>query len=243
MRYPDNAPRCPHVTGSGDYLCIPLLALDRCIGVLHLAPRSGGLAIEEGDEALAATLAEDVALSLSNFRLRRLLETQAARDPLSGLFNRRYMERAVDRELRYSARHGRPFSFVLLDIDHFKDFNDTQGHDAADAVVRELARFLEHNIRAEDIACRYGGDELVVVLPDTPLEGGVAKAESLQARIPKLRVNHLGQPLPSVTVKVGVSAYPDNGDDFMSLFRAADAALLRAKGSRTAGPGHEPVGA
>ncbi|HTV13032.1 MAG TPA: diguanylate cyclase [Acidimicrobiales bacterium] len=235
-RYPGSAPRCPHAEGLGDYLCTPLVALDRSLGALHLTPRLEGSAIGQVDEVLASSLVDHVALSLSNFRLLKLLESQAVRDPLSGLFNRRYMEEAVYRELRYSARHGRPFSFVLFDIDRFKEFNDSHGHDAADAIVRELARFLERNIRAEDIACRYGGDELVLILPDTPRQGAVAKAELLQAGIPELHVTHLGQPLPSVTVKAGISAYPHDGNDFVSLFRAADAALLRAKAPQTTGP-------
>ena len=227
-RYPENSPHCPHVKGLGDYLCIPLIAPGQSIGVLHLRSSSDNC-IDAAEEALASTLVDNVALSLSNFRLRKLLESQAQRDPLSGLFNRRYMEHAFERELRYSARHGRPFCFILHDIDHFKGFNDTHGHDAADALLRELARYLQSNIRAEDIACRYGGDELVLILPDTPLEGGTAKAKSLQDGISKLRANHLGQSLPAVTVKMGVSAYPVDGDDLVSLFRAADAELLRAK--------------
>lgn len=235
LRYPDNSPRCPHANGTSDYLCIPLRSPEQSIGVLHLLPAPGSDRIDAADEALASTLVDNVALSLSNFRLRKLLESQAQIDPLSGLFNRRYMEEAFERELSYSTRHSRPFSFVLLDIDHFKNFNDTRGHDAADALLRELARFLTENIRAEDIACRYGGDELVLILPNTTLESAMAKADLLQAGISRLRVNHLGQPLPRVTVKVGVSAYPVDGDDLVSLFRAADAALLRAKTQSAAG--------
>ncbi|MCL6091859.1 MAG: GGDEF domain-containing protein [Actinobacteria bacterium] len=202
-----------------------------------MTPAPGSDVIDAADEALASTLVDNVALSLSNFRLRKLLESQAQRDPLSGLFNRRYMQEALERELSYSTRHSRPFSFVLLDIDNFKSFNDTHGHDAADALLRELARFLTDNTRTEDIACRYGGDELVLILPDTSLEGGRAKAEALQVGISKLRASHLGQLLPPVTVKTGVSAYPVDGDDLVSLFRAADTALLRAKAQ--SGTGHQ----
>jgi diguanylate cyclase (GGDEF)-like protein/PAS domain S-box-containing protein len=235
-RYPGNAPRCSHADGSGDYLCMPLLALDRCTGVLQLRPTVDGSAIDPLDEELASTLVNHGALALSNFRMRELLEAEAIRDPLSGLFNRRYMEKALQRELSHSARHRRPFCLVLLDIDHFKGFNDSYGHDAADAVLCEVARFLEENTRAEDIVCRYGGDELVLILPDTALQAGTAKAESLQAGIVGRHVSHLGQLLPSVTVKTGVSAFPRDGNDFSSLFRAADAALLRAKGVGPGGP-------
>ena len=159
----------------------------------------------------------NVALSLSNFRLREELESQAVRDPLSGLFNRRYMERVFERELKRAARHHQPLSFMLLDIDHFKAFNDTHGHDAADSLIRELGRVVERSVRAEDVACRYGGDEVVLILPDTPLDGGVAKAQSLRAAVGKIQAHHLGRLLPSVTVEIGVSAYPEDGEDTVSI--------------------------
>lgn len=238
LRYPENAPRCPHVTAQTDYLCIPLVALDQSIGVLHLEPHSpeGPTVIDDLDEALATTLMNNVALSISSVRLRQALEFQAVRDPLSGLFNRRYMEEVLARELQRSARHARPLSFLLLDIDHFKEFNEKHGHDAADALIRELARLLERSFRAEDIPCRYGGDEMVVIMPDTPLSGALKKAEALREGVAKMRAHFLGTLLPPVTVQVGVSSYPEQGNDAVALFRTADHALLQAKiASRAAG--------
>ncbi len=231
-RYPERSPRCAHVGGTGDYLCVPLMAQDQSMGALHLSASAGGLPIDDEDEALASVLADNIAMSVANFRLRLLLQSQAVKDPLSGLFNRRYMEAALEKEIKHSARHGRPFSFVLLDVNKFKQLNDSYGHDAADALLRELSAFLERNIRAEDTACRYGGDELALILPDTPGEGAVVKARSLQVGISDLEVSHLGQLLPQVTVEVGVSSYPSDGMSAASLFRAADVALLRAKASR-----------
>ena len=235
-RYPDDAPRCPHVSGPGDYLCIPLVSLDQTLGVLHLGVTGDGdgRPIDEADEALATTMMGSVASSLSSFRLRQALESEATRDSLSGLFNRRYMEWAVNRELKRAARYGRPLGFMLLDIDDFKGFNDTYGHDAADSLLRDLARLLERNVRAQDVVCRYGGDEVVLVLPDTPPEGCAAKADALRGAVAQMKPRHLGGTLPSVTVQVGTSVYPDDGDDLISLFRAADSALLRAKGDRRA---------
>ena len=236
LRYPDSAPRCPHVDAQTDYLCIPIVALDQSIGVLHLVPEPSGDAaeIDSVDEALATTLMGNVALSISSVRLRQALEFQAVRDPLSGLFNRRYMEEVLARELQRSARHARPLSFLMLDIDHFKSFNDTYGHDAADALIRELARLLERSVRAEDVPCRYGGDEMVVILPDTPLDGARKKADSLRDAVARMRTYHLGARLPAITVQVGVSTYPEQGEDAMALFRVADSALLQAKNTRRA---------
>ncbi|HEY4409378.1 MAG TPA: diguanylate cyclase, partial [Acidimicrobiia bacterium] len=159
---PDNAPRCPHVGGSpGPYACIPLIARGQAIGVLHLvaARPDDACLLDEADELLAVTLMESVALSLTNFRLREMLQLQSLRDPGTGLFNRRYLEDAFGRELTRAARDNEPLGLMMLDLDHFKAFNDTHGHDAADALLRELARLLERNIRGADIACRYGGDE------------------------------------------------------------------------------------
>jgi diguanylate cyclase (GGDEF)-like protein/PAS domain S-box-containing protein len=239
QRYPDDAPRCPHVSGPGDYLCIPLVSFDQTLGVLHLgaAGDGGGQPIEGADEALATTMTGSVASCLSSLRLRQVLESQATRDSLTGLFNRRHMEQVVSRELKRAARYGRPVGFALLDIDDFKGFNDTYGHDAADSLLRDLARLLERTVRTEDVVCRYGGDEVALVLPDTPPEGCAAKADALRAAVARMKPRHLGGTLPSVTVQVGTSAYPDDGDDFVSLFRAADSALLRAKGERRASLG------
>jgi len=199
--------------------------------VLHIVPHSseGETVVDHVDEALAITLAATVALSISSVRMRQALEFQAVRDPLSGLFNRRYMEEVLGRELRRSVRHVRPLSFLLLDVDQFKAFNDTYGHDAADELIRELARLLVRNVRAEDVPCRYGGDEMVVILPDTPLEGALKKAAVLSEEVAKMQAHFLGELLPPVTVQIGVSSYPEQGDSAAAIFRAADQALLQAK--------------
>ena len=118
---------------------------------------------------MVKTLAEHLALAVANLKLRETLRTQSIRDPLTGLFNRRYMEESLERELRRTIRKKLPLALLMVDVDHFKHFNDTFGHEAGDEILRELARLFQSRLRAEDIACRYGGEEFVLILPDASL--------------------------------------------------------------------------
>ncbi|MCX6020499.1 MAG: diguanylate cyclase, partial [Chloroflexi bacterium] len=169
----DDCLACAHAgdRAPGDSLCVPMMTQGGPLGVLHL--HRGPTAAERltsAQQRLAVTVAEHAALALANLRLRETLREQAIRDPLTGLFNRRFMQESLDREVSRSARNHRPLGIIMLDIDRFKLFNDTHGHDAGDAVLRELGRYLMENVRGEDIACRYGGEELMLILPDATLE-------------------------------------------------------------------------
>jgi diguanylate cyclase (GGDEF)-like protein len=154
---------------------------------------------------------------------------QAVRDPLTGLYNRRYMEETLEREIRRAERRYASLGVIMLDVDHFKRFNDTFGHAAGDTLLQELGSFLMGHIRGEDIACRYGGEEFALILPDASLEGACGRADDLRERIKALGIAHRGQPLGAVTVSMGVAAYPDHGHTGEELLRAADAALYEAK--------------
>lgn len=214
------------------FVCVPLAAQGETLGLFTLAappgaPAEGGLG--ESRIRLAVTVAEQFALALANVRLRETLRGQSIRDPLTGLFNRRYMEETLERELSRAEREHRPLALILLDIDRFKHFNDTFGHEAGDVVLSSLGALLRSACRAGDVACRYGGEEFVLILPAASLIDAQRRAEEIREAIRGLRVSHGGRPLEAVRCSMGVAAYPEHGGVGGSLLRAADAALYRAK--------------
>ncbi len=171
-------------------------------------------------------------------RSEALLREQSVRDHLTGLFNRRYMEETLERELLRASRRGLSLGIIMLDVDGFKRFNDTWGHAAGDAVLREVAGLLREHVRGEDIPSRYGGDEFIVVLPDATRETTRECAERIYEYSKKLHVQFEGQALDAVTLSLGVAGFPDNGLASGALLKAADAALYRAKRE---GPGRVEV--
>ncbi len=206
------------------YAGAPLLMPDGCaIGTLCVLDRTPRQLTSEQRAGLAA-LARQV-VTLLSYRL------QGVRDPLTGLFNRRYLIDAPARELHRADRRDEPASLLLLDVDHFKRINDDYGHGAGDAVLRQLGEVLNNNTRGEDIVARYGGEEFIVVLPGThAAEAGVC-AENLRQITRQLPLAHEGRILPRLTVSIGISAYPTDASDGASLIRAADGALYAAKRS------------
>ncbi len=229
------SPRCAHAAdGVEALLCIPLLAQGQATGLLVVAasetatlsntPRSGA-----ASEALAVSVGEHLGLALTNMRLRSSLRDQSIRDPLTGLFNRRYLEETLEREVSRSARSGKPFGLMMLDMDHFKQFNDTHGHAAGDALLEKFGALLLTLTRVEDAACRYGGDEFVILLPESPLDVALLRAEEIRHAASRSNIRHKGSAVDAVTLTVGVAAYPDHGDDMAGLVHAADEAMYRAK--------------
>jgi diguanylate cyclase (GGDEF)-like protein len=180
-------------------------------------------------EQLAVTVASHIALALANLRLRESLRLQSIRDSLTGLYNRRYLNEVLEREVRRAARGQRQLAVVLLDVDNFKALNDTHGHEAGDTFLRELGAFLQKRVREEDVACRYGGDEFVFLLTETSLDTARRRARQLRDGIKTLAVPHRGQYIAPPTVSLGVALYPDHGGSADELLRAADDALYRAK--------------
>jgi diguanylate cyclase (GGDEF)-like protein len=153
----------------------------------------------------------------------------ATHDPLTGLFNRRHMEDTLKREEARARRGGEPIGIIMLDIDHFKKLNDVHGHDAGDQVLRAFAEAVKKQIREEDIACRYGGEEFTVIMPGASVPIAAARAELLRAGLARLDVQHQGTPLGQITVSAGVAAFPEHGPTAMAVLQSADQALLRAK--------------
>jgi diguanylate cyclase (GGDEF)-like protein/PAS domain S-box-containing protein len=217
----------PHPTPEG-YLCIPMMAQSEALGILYLAqPASARLT--EAKQRLASAMAEHIAMALSNLKLHETLRSQSIRDPLTNLFNRRFMEESLELELRRAARNQRPLGVIMLDLDRFKHFNDTFGHEAGDVLLRELGILLQTNIRAEDIACRYGGEEFTLILPEGSSEVIRQRAEALREAIKQLEVLHRGKPIGRITASLGVAIFPENGRSGLDLLHAADAALYQSK--------------
>jgi diguanylate cyclase (GGDEF)-like protein/PAS domain S-box-containing protein len=228
--------RCAHVTSAPQhgYVCVPLAAQSESLGVLYLegGPAASADALPATLTALgdqASALGERLSLALANLRLRDVLRWQSIRDPLTGLFNRRYMEESLDRELRRGERGGQAVSVLMLDIDHFKRFNDTFGHQAGDALLRAIGEFLLKHTRGEDVACRYGGEEFVIVMSGSTVEDASTLAESLRESVRHMVVPYAGQVLAKVALSIGVAGFPSHGDTSEALLHAADKALYRAK--------------
>lgn len=220
---------CSHFNNSyHQYCCIPLLAQGEVLGMLYFIAEEPAT-LTQAKQLLALTVTEHISLSLANLKLRETLQNQSIRDPLTGLYNRRYMEEFLSQELIRSFRAQKPLSIIMLDVDHFKIFNDTFGHEAGDLVLQELARFLKKNIRGSDVPCRYGGEELTLILPDAPLEVASQRAEILRQGVKHLAVKQRGQFLGSITLSLGVACFPEHGVNASAVLGAADAALYRAK--------------
>jgi diguanylate cyclase (GGDEF)-like protein len=235
---PPSGLRCYHLKDSPatSYVCTPMMAQGEIIGVLHLQgrmsePASSTTADEDMAQiaSLAKTAGEHIALAIANINLRETLRNQSIRDPLTDLFNRRYLEETLGREVHRAMRSQCPLGLIFMDIDNFKLFNDTLGHDVGDAILRELGAFLKVNIRYSDIACRYGGDEFVIVLPDTPLEVTIQRAEGIRTGVKSMKVDYKRQDLKNITLSLGVVAIPEIEAAAEILLQTADAALRQAK--------------
>ncbi len=226
----DSTACCTHASGvNSTYLCIPILAQGEALGILHIQATVADSTIGESTMSFKTTFAAQVGLSVANIRLRDALRAQSTKDPLTGLYNRRYLEEMLSREIRRAIRSEQHLGILMIDIDHFKKFNDTYGHEAGDAILRETGSFLVRSIRAEDFVCRYGGEEFVVVLPTADLRAAQARAERLRAKLHDLVVMHQGRSVGSITASFGVAALPEHGMTDKDLLQSADAALYRAK--------------
>lgn len=235
--------RCPHTPAdsNGNQLCMPLIAQGEVLGLLHLrcttesnrqqheGPDDG--APHRSHERLAAAAAKQIALALANLELRAELQAQSIRDPLTNLYNRRYLDETLTRELHRAERANTPVSLLMIDIDRFKTFNDTYGHDAGDAALRQVAVTMRELVRAEDVVCRFGGEEFTIVMAGVNTAEAATRSEHLRTAIHEAEVDWHGQPLGTITASFGVATYPHHAGTKADLLRAADAALYRAKDS------------
>lgn len=235
---------CPHME-NGDklfqpYLCVPLITPDEIIGLLNLrCPPSfvsAGLSLEEiahrGIEVtrqLALNFAARIAMTMVNLTLRDRLHQQSIRDPLTGLFNRRYMEETLDREISRASRSGQPLGIIMMDIDYLKRLNDTYGHDGGDMMLRALGSFLQQNVRKADVACRFGGDEFLLIMPNAAPNIVIDRAELLVKEVQNIKVSFSAKAEGKISASFGVAMFPSHGNSGTSLIKAADEALLLAK--------------
>lgn len=208
-------------------LCIPLTAQGQMWGLMYIRmPASVTPTLEQ--EQLAHTVATQISLALSNLRLREQLQQDSIRDPLTGLFNRRYLQEILPASLTRATQNEKPLSLIMIDIDHFKQLNDTFGHDAGDVFLQELGQFLMAQVRESDIICRYGGEEIILILPNTPLEAASGRATRLCEEVRQLRVLHRNHVL-TATLSLGVATFPIHAETADKLIQHVDLALYEAK--------------
>jgi diguanylate cyclase (GGDEF)-like protein len=230
---------CEHVrlSQAPNYICMPMIGQGKTLGLLVLQSGTRDLSPEAeirknamlAKQRLGEAVGNHIALALANLQLRETLRNESIRDPLTDLFNRRYLEETLPREIRRAVRDERPISVIMIDVDHFKEFNDKFSHEAGDAMLRAVAQHLKARTRGQDIACRYGGDEFLLVLPGASLEVACQRAERLRAEIKEMEVERDSLSFTSVCLSLGVAAFPDHGSTAAALVRAADLALYRAK--------------
>ena len=212
-----------------------MLARGKTLGLLHLKSDSDFAQGDDGgresgyNSHIVSTMAKLAALALGNIKRHDALQNYAIYDSLTGLFNRRYMEETLKREVSRVARNKEPLGLIMVDIDHFKQFNDSYGHAAGDLLLRSVGDFFKDNIRREDIACRYGGEEFVLILPGSSLENTCRRAEQLHEEIKRVRVRHRGSFVSSIEVSMGVVVFSEHGTSAELLLESADKALYKAK--------------
>jgi diguanylate cyclase (GGDEF)-like protein/PAS domain S-box-containing protein len=186
---------CNHIDHQhppAESLCIPMIAQGETLGLMYLSTSQINR-LNENRQQLARTISEQVGMAIANLTLRETLQNQSIRDQLTGLFNRRYLEESFNQEIHRAQRNKYSVGIIMLDIDHFKQVNDTLGHEAGDFVLKEIGYLLKNIIRASDIACRYGGEEMILILPESSLEDTAQKAEEIRAAIDQLTLNYNGK--------------------------------------------------
>jgi diguanylate cyclase (GGDEF)-like protein len=213
-----------------------MVAQGNTIGVLHLEFENAKLpqdsdndSLRDARQRLAVSAASQIALSLASLQLRETLREQSIRDPLTGLFNRRFLEESFERELLTASRKKQAVAVLFLDLDHFKRFNDTFGHAAGDMVLQSLADVFRNFFRASDICCRYGGEEFAILLPESASHDAAIRAEALRSEVKNLRLQFRKQLLGPLTLSVGVAAFPEHGSTAAELLKIADQCLYESK--------------
>jgi diguanylate cyclase (GGDEF)-like protein/PAS domain S-box-containing protein len=238
IRYPDAGPLCSHLYTfpNNGYLCAPISTSDETLGILSLCfgqyessdSDDEQTRIIELKQLVVTRVVRHYALSLANLRLRETLRMEAIRDPLTGLYNRRYMEESLEQEAQRAKRRNTSVGIIMLDIDHFKRFNDTYGHKIGDIVLHELGVVLQKNTRREDIACRYGGEEFLLILPEVSLDVAGQRAEELRLRVENLQIRYQDKTF-HITISLGVAVLSGHGFNVKDAVSAADVALYQAK--------------
>jgi diguanylate cyclase (GGDEF)-like protein len=220
---------CAHSPNQkGKMCCVPLVAQGETHGVLHFY-NSEEQELTQSEERQILAISEHASLALANLRLRESLKHQAIHDPLTGLYNRRYLHEVIDQEISRAERHKQNMGVLMLDLDKFKKFNDEYGHETGDFVLSEFGRLLRTTIRNEDIACRYGGEEFTVLLPESDPEGIMDISERIRVKVREHVFFHDNHSYGPISVSIGAACYPGNGNTADLLLKKADEALYEAK--------------
>jgi diguanylate cyclase (GGDEF)-like protein len=214
-----------------------MVAQGNTIGVLHLEFESAAELRYDSDtknlrnshQRLAISAASQIALSLASLQLQETLREQSIRDPLTRLFNRRFLEESFERELQLAGRKKQSIAVLFLDLDHFKRLNDTFGHDAGDLVLQSVANLFRNFFRATDICCRYGGEEFAIILPESSSQDAAIRANLLRSEVKNLRLQYQKRTLGQLTLSIGVAAFPEHGSSSVELLKIADQCLYESK--------------
>lgn len=225
---------CDHVkfenTKISPYFCAPLFAQGEIMGLLYIEfPKFSPSEISINIVNLVNHLSGSIALGLSNIRLREDLLSQSIHDPLTGLFNRKYLDEVFNSNMSLAIRKNLGLAVMMIDIDHFKEINDKFGHQAGDLVLQTVGKLLQNQIRLYNTACRFGGEEFLIVMVDILREDAIKRAELLRKIIEKLDIVYHGELLPTITVSIGLSTFPENASNSQMLIELADKALYQAK--------------
>lgn len=226
---------CPHMGPfKGAYISIPLLLQGKpqwLVGLQNNGTSTSQSKREWLDDRrrLLISAGQELALALANVKLNETLREQASKDPLTDMYNRRYMEEMLEKELHRARRSKHSIGFIMADLDHFKNFNDSYGHEAGDLMLKAVADLIMSSTRSEDIACRYGGEEFLIILPSASLQDTFSRAVIIQKAVARITFKYLEQQMGNMTISMGVSAFPDHGFTASELIAAADRAMYRAK--------------
>jgi len=237
---PDNRLSCNHIDSDvKNYTCVPIIAQGEMLGMLHME-YCGQMVFTKDEEnqryfesrqRLMKTTTDNLAISLVSLKLREALKHQSIRDPLTYLFNRRYMEESLEREICRCSRANSSVGIIMSDIDHFKNFNDTYGHDAGDIVLLEFAKLLTACFRESDIVCRYGGEEFIIIMPAAEQTLVMQRAQRMCEKVRTLKIIYEGKALPHITASFGVACLNDDFAQADIIVKLADSALYEAKES------------
>jgi diguanylate cyclase (GGDEF)-like protein len=186
-------------------------------------------AFRQSHQQLAISLSSQIALSLSGLQLRESLRELSIRDPLTRLFNRRFLEESLERELQLASRKKQAISVLFVDLDHFKRFNDTFGHDAGDMVLQSLADLFRTFFRSTDICCRFGGEEFAIIMPESTAQDAAVRADALRAEVKRLKLRYKKEILGPLSLSAGVAAFPEHGSTSEELLKIADQCLYESK--------------
>ena len=231
----NHANEIPAESDSVRYLCLPIIAHGDTVGLLHIRfdrerdDEGALIPFDEGVHAFAIQCSEQISLAIANVKLRDELRDQSTKDPLTGLYNRRYFLERCRTEIGHAERYNQSIGLISIDADNFKMFNDNHGHDAGDVVLRTIADQMETLFDQDEVVSRFGGEEFSILLPNTSSDTAMEKAELLRGVVEQSVIRYGDKALPKITISVGLAMYPGAGTTPLELLKSADEALYAAK--------------